>query len=104
MQQDQIFDYIKEQIEKNDVVLFMKGTADFPQCGFSARVVQMLQDLNVDFVDINVLTSADLRQAIKDFTDWPTIPQLYIKQEFVGGCDIVTELYNDGSLKQMLVS
>ena len=97
---------IKEQIEKiiseNDVVLFMKGTSDFPQCGFSGLVVSVLQKLGVTFYDVNVLADDDIRQAIKDYTDWPTIPQLYVKGEFVGGCDIVKEMYQNGELIGLL--
>ncbi len=97
---------IKEQIQKNidenDVVLFMKGSAAEPLCGFSSMVVQILNQLGVTFKDINVLESDELRQGIKDFTNWPTIPQLYIKGEFVGGCDIVREMYEEGELKQLL--
>ena len=91
---------IKETIENNDVVLYMKGTADFPQCGFSAKVVHMLRDCDANFVGINVLEDPDIRQGIKDFSRWPTVPQLYIKGKFIGGCDIVTELFEKGELKQ----
>ena len=97
-----VFDRIRKQIESNDVVLYMKGTAMFPQCGFSAAVVQILSQLGVPFKDVNVLEDSDIRQGIKDFTDWPTIPQLYIKGEFVGGCDIVREMYENGELQQLL--
>jgi len=97
-----VFDRIRKQIESNDVVLYMKGTAVFPQCGFSAAVVQILSQLGVPFKDVNVLEDSDIRQGIKDFTDWPTIPQLYIKGEFVGGCDIVREMYENGELQQLL--
>ena len=93
---------IKKTVEENDVVLFMKGTPDFPQCGFSAKVVQILNACHADFKAIDVLADSDLRQGIKDFTNWPTIPQLYIRGEFVGGCDIATELYEAGELKKML--
>jgi len=81
---------IKEQITKNDVVLFMKGTKEMPQCGFSSRVAGVLNYMGVNFADVNVLADEGLRQGIKDFSDWPTIPQLYVKGEFVGGCDIIT--------------
>ena len=91
---------IKETIENNDVVLYMKGTPDFPQCGFSAKVVHMLRDCGADFSGINVLEDPDIRQGIKDFSRWPTVPQLYIKGKFIGGCDIVTELFEKGELKQ----
>ncbi len=85
-------DQIRETIAKNDVVLFMKGTKMMPQCGFSSRVAGVLNYMGVEFADVNVLADADIRQGIKDFSDWPTIPQLYVKGEFVGGCDIVTEM------------
>ena len=97
-----VFDRIRKEIEGNDVVLFMKGTAIFPQCGFSAAVVQVLTQLGVPFKDINVLEDNDIRQGIKDFSDWPTIPQLYVKGEFVGGCDIIREMYADGELQTLL--
>ena len=97
-----ISDQIQEIISKNRVVLFMKGTADFPQCGFSAKVAHILKSCQVDFKDVNVLASDEMRQGIKDFTQWPTIPQLYIDGEFIGGCDIVTELYESGELLQRL--
>lgn len=92
---------IKKTIDENKVVLFMKGTKDFPQCGFSGKVVQILRSCNVDFKDVNVLADPDLRQGIKDFTNWPTIPQLYIHGEFIGGCDIVTELFESGELQKL---
>ena len=98
------FAKIQEIISKNDLVLFMKGTKDFPQCGFSAVVVQILKQLGVDFVDINVLADSEIRQAIKDFSDWPTIPQLYVKGEFVGGCDITKEMFQSGELQELLKS
>ena len=97
---------IKEKIEnlinKNDVCLFMKGTSDAPQCGFSMAVTNVLKHLKVNFKGINVLEDEDLRQGVKDFSDWPTIPQLYIKKEFIGGCDIVKELFENGELKKIL--
>lgn len=93
---------IKKTIDENDVVLFMKGTADFPQCGFSGQVVQILRAAGVNFTDVNVLADPDIRQGIKDFTNWPTIPQLYIRGEFVGGCDIVTELFEKGELQKLI--
>ncbi|MBY6089170.1 Grx4 family monothiol glutaredoxin [Pseudooceanicola sp. 502str34] len=89
---------IAETIGANDVVLFMKGTKEMPQCGFSSRVAGVLNYMGVDFKDVNVLADADIRQGIKDFSDWPTIPQLYVKGEFVGGCDIVTEMTLSGEL------
>jgi monothiol glutaredoxin len=91
-------DQIKETVSKNDVVLYMKGTKTMPQCGFSSRVAGVLNYMGVDFVDVNVLADAGIRQGIKDFSDWPTIPQLYVKGEFVGGCDIVTEMTLSGEL------
>ena len=97
-----IFERIKKQIEGNDVVLYMKGTAAFPQCGFSSLVVQVLSQIGTTFKDINVLEDRELRQGIKDFTNWPTIPQLYVKGEFVGGCDIVREMYETGELQQLM--
>lgn len=98
------FDQIKQEINANDVVLYMKGTAVFPQCGFSAAVVQILSQLGVSFKDVNVLEDNIIRQAIKDFTNWPTIPQLYVKGEFVGGCDIIREMFESGELKQLIES
>jgi monothiol glutaredoxin len=98
-----IQDYIREQLAANPVVLFMKGTPQFPQCGFSATVVQILKQAGLTKVAaFNVLESDELRQGIKDYANWPTIPQLYIKGEFVGGCDIVREMYESGELQQML--
>lgn len=97
-----IFDRIRKQIDSNDIVLYMKGDAVFPQCGFSAAVVQILSQLGVPFKDINVLEDSDIREGIKQFTNWPTIPQLYVKGEFVGGCDIVREMYETGELEEML--
>tara|TARA_B100001057_G_C22747904_1_gene910530 strand:- start:123 stop:449 length:327 start_codon:yes stop_codon:yes gene_type:complete len=97
-----INEQIKEQIDNNDVVLFMKGNKASPQCGFSNMVSRMLTVLNVEYKDVDVLASEDIRQGIKEFSDWPTIPQLYIKGEFVGGCDIVRDMYGDGSLLEML--
>ena len=94
---------IKELINKNDVCLFMKGTPDNPQCGFSMAVSNILKHLEVDFKGINILENNNLRQGIKDFSDWPTIPQLYIKGEFVGGCDIIKELFENGELKELLL-
>jgi len=96
-----IFDQIRKEINENDVVLYMKGTAVFPQCGFSAAVVQILSQLGVSFKDINVLEDNTIRQGIKDFAQWPTIPQLYVKGEFVGGCDIIREMYENGELIQL---
>ncbi len=96
-----IKDEIKKTIETNDTCLFMKGTPDSPQCGFSMAVSNLLKHLNVKFKGINVLESEELRQAIKDYSDWPTIPQLYVKGEFIGGCDIVKEMFEKGDLKKL---
>ena len=93
---------IESIINDNEVCLFMKGTPDSPQCGFSMAVSNVLKHLNVNFKGINVLESEELRQGIKDFSDWPTIPQLYIKGEFIGGCDIVKELFDSGELQKKL--
>ena len=93
---------IQDTIDGNDVVLFMKGTKEMPQCGFSSRVAGVLNYMNIDYRDVNVLADEAVRQGIKDFSDWPTIPQLYIKGEFVGGCDIVTEMTLSGELDQLL--
>ena len=93
---------IKEAVDAHDVVLFMKGTASMPQCGFSSRVAAILNYLGVTYHDVNILASDELRQGIKEFSDWPTTPQLYVKQEFVGGCDIVTEMTMSGELDQLL--
>ena len=95
---------IKDLIDKNNVCLFMKGTPDSPQCGFSMAVSNVLKHLKVNFNGVNVLEDKDLRQGIKDFSDWPTIPQLYIKGEFIGGCDIVKEMFEKGELKKLLES
>ena len=93
---------IKEMVKKNDVCLFMKGTPEHPQCGFSMAVSNVLKHLNVNFKGINVLEDQNLRQGIKEYSDWPTIPQLYVKGEFIGGCDIVKEMYENGELKKVL--
>ena len=92
---------IKKLIDENDVCLFMKGVPDAPQCGFSMTVSNILKHLKVNFKGINVLEDQNLRQGIKEFSDWPTIPQLYIKREFIGGCDIVKELFENGQLKKL---
>ncbi len=94
-------DQIRETVANNDVVLFMKGTKLMPQCGFSSRVAGVLNYMGVEFADVNVLADAEIRQGIKDFSEWPTIPQLYVKGEFVGGCDIVTEMVLSGELDQL---
>ncbi len=93
---------IKDLIKKNKVLLFMKGIPDAPQCGFSSAVVNVLKHLNVKFESLNVLENEELRQGIKTYSDWPTIPQLYIMGEFIGGCDIVTEMFEKGELKTLL--
>ena len=98
----EIKEKIKNLITDNQVCLFMKGTPDAPQCGFSMAVANVLKHLNVNFKGVNVLEDENLRQGIKDFSDWPTIPQLYVKQEFIGGCDIVKEMFEKGELKKLL--
>ena len=97
-------DLIKSEIENNDVCLFMKGTPDAPQCGFSMAVVNIFKILEVNFKGINVLENQNLREGIKVYSDWPTIPQLYVKNEFVGGCDIIKEMYENGELANLLES
>jgi monothiol glutaredoxin len=97
-----VLDQIRQEVHNNPVVLYMKGTAQMPMCGFSSVVAQILQKLNVPFKDVNVLANEEIRQGIKDYTQWPTIPQLYIQGEFIGGCDIVRELYQTGELQKML--
>ena len=93
---------IQTEVDANDVLLFMKGTPVFPQCGFSAAVIQVLSHLQVKFSSVNVLEDPDIRDGIKQYSDWPTIPQLYVKGEFVGGCDIIREMYETGELKTFL--
>jgi len=102
MSADQVHNWIDEQVKNNDVVLFMKGTKDFPQCGFSGRVAQILAYLGLTYKDINVLDDMSVRDGIKAYTNWPTIPQLYVKGEFVGGADIITEMFQSGELEQHL--
>ena len=97
-----INEQIKNLINENDICLFMKGTPDIPQCGFSLAVANMLKHLNLKFKGINVLENDEMRQGIKQYSDWPTIPQLYIKGEFIGGCDIVKEMFEKGELKELL--
>lgn len=97
-----IEEQIQQTINDNDVVLFMKGTADFPQCGFSGRVGQILRGLDVKYKDVNVLENNELREGIKVFSQWPTIPQLYVKGEFIGGCDIIVEMNESGELAKLL--
>ena len=99
---DKIKNIIQNHIDANDVCLFMKGTPDAPQCGFSMAVSNMLKILEVNFKSVNVLDDQSIREGIKIFSDWPTIPQLYVKKEFVGGCDIVKEMYESGELKKIL--
>ena len=95
-------DFINNEIDSNEVCLFMKGTPDAPQCGFSMAISNILKILEIKFKGVNVLENENLRQGIKEFSDWPTIPQLYIKKEFVGGCDIIKEMYENGELKKFL--
>ena len=97
-----VFDRIRDEVSENDVVVFMKGTPVFPQCGFSSTVMQVMTALGVKFKGINVLEDPGIRDGIKSFSNWPTIPQLYVKGEFVGGCDIVREMYENGELKQLM--
>src|SRR5690242_12972581 len=96
-----VFERIRQEIVQNDIVLYMKGSPVFPQCGFSAAVVQVLSELGVKFKGVDVLTDPSLRQGIKEFSQWPTIPQLYVKGEFVGGCDIIREMYSSGELREL---
>lgn len=102
MSDNPVFDRIRQEIDENPVVLYMKGTPMFPQCGFSAAVVQILSELGVKFKGIDVLSDPSLREGIKQFTNWPTIPQLYVQGEFVGGCDIVREMAANGELAQLM--
>lgn len=95
---------IKDAVTANDVVLFMKGTKEMPQCGFSSKVAGVLNYMGVEFADVNVLADDDIRQGIKDYSDWPTIPQLYVKGEFVGGCDIITEMTLSGELDTLFAN
>ena len=92
---------IKNEIKSNDVLLFMKGTPDFPMCGFSAAIVQVLKDVGVEFNSVNVLDNEKMREGIKHYSNWPTIPQLYVKEEFIGGCDIVKEMNDSGELLEL---
>lgn len=95
---------IQSEINDNDIVLFMKGTPVFPQCGFSGQVVQILSHIGAPFKGVNVLDDEDLRQGVKAFSEWPTIPQLYVKGEFVGGCDIIREMFETGELRDLLAA
>jgi monothiol glutaredoxin len=104
MSEQAVHDWIRKAVASSDVVLFMKGNKNFPQCGFSAQVVQILGHLGVDYKDINVLEDMGIRDGIKSFSNWPTIPQLYVKGEFVGGCDIVREMFQAGELQQLFDS
>jgi monothiol glutaredoxin len=99
---DSILEQIGQVVKSNDIVLFMKGTPDFPQCGFSQRVAATLSSYNVPFAAVNVLLNEAVRQGIKDYANWPTIPQLYVKGEFVGGCDIISEMHENGELEELL--
>ena len=102
MSENAAHDWIRKTVAANDVVLFMKGTKQMPQCGFSHQVSQILGYLGVEYTDVNVLADANVRDGIKSFTNWPTIPQLYVKGEFVGGCDIIREMFQAGELQDML--
>ena len=102
MSEQAVHDWIRKQVSSHDVVLFMKGTKNFPQCGFSGQVTQILQHLGVDFHDVNVLEDMGIREGITSYSEWPTIPQLYVKGEFVGGCDIIREMFQAGELQEML--
>jgi len=95
-------DIIKQQIEQNDIIIYMKGTPQFPQCGFSSKAVSMLKACNAKFASVNVLEEPEIRQGIKEFSNWPTIPQLYIKGEFIGGSDIMTEMFESGELQELI--
>ncbi len=101
MSEQAVHDWIRKAVANNDVVVFMKGTKNFPQCGFSAQVAQILAHMGVDYKDINVLEDMGIREGIKSFSQWPTIPQVYVKGEFVGGCDIVREMFQQGELQQL---
>ena len=102
MSESPITERIQQEVNDNDIVLFMKGSPVFPQCGFSAAVVQVLSELNVKFKGIDVLEDPSVRQGIKEFSNWPTIPQLYVKGEFIGGCDIIREMYDTGELQTLI--
>jgi monothiol glutaredoxin len=99
-----VIERIQDQLNGNAVVLYMKGTPDFPQCGFSSRVVQVLQACNAEYMYVNIFEDPELREALKEYSNWPTYPQLYVKGELVGGCDIVIDLYNKGELEPMLAA
>lgn len=104
MSQQKVHDWIAKKVANDDVVLFMKGTRQFPQCGFSSQLVQILDYLGVEYAEVNVLDDLGIREGIKSYTNWPTIPQLYVKGEFVGGCDIIREMFQDGELQELLTS
>ena len=97
-----IQEQLKEVIDNNEIILFMKGSPDFPQCGFSGRTAQILQACEVKFASVDVLANSSIREGIKDYSKWPTVPQLYVRGEFIGGCDIMTELYENGELQKIL--
>lgn len=99
---EQLKERIEKDIKNNKVMLYMKGTPDEPQCGFSAQVISVLKTYDVPFKTFNILDDDDIRQGIKEYSDWPTVPQLYVNGEFIGGCDILTEMHNDGELKEVL--
>jgi monothiol glutaredoxin len=99
-----VIERIQDQLNRNAVVLYMKGTPDFPQCGFSARVVQVLQACNIKYRSVNILEDPELREALKQYSNWPTFPQLYVNAELIGGCDIVLDLFNKGELQDMLLA
>ena len=99
---DSVLDQIEQVVKENDIVLFMKGTPEFPQCGFSQRVSATLSSYNIPYAAVNVLLNEAVRQGIKDYANWPTIPQLYVKGEFVGGCDIISEMHENGELEELL--
>ena len=102
MEQNPLFKEIEQTINDNNVVVFMKGTADFPQCGFSAAVAQIFQHLQVDFKDVNILEREGLRPALNEYANWPTSPKIYVKGEFIGGCDIIREMFETGELQDLL--
>jgi monothiol glutaredoxin len=104
MSEQEVHDWIRSTVAQNDVVLFMKGTPKFPQCGFSGQVAQIMEYLGLEYKDVNVLDDMAIREGIKSFSDWPTIPQLYVKGEFVGGCDIIREMTQAGELQELLRS
>ena len=104
MSEQEVHDWIRRTVAQNDVVLFMKGTPKFPQCGFSGQVAQIMEYLGLEYKDVNVLDDMAIREGIKSFSDWPTIPQLYVKGEFVGGCDIIREMTQAGELQELLRS